>query len=285
MKGWAKVSIAAVSGVVLLAALYVFTREPRNDRPWSDEFARTASASAEQNGLVVLDNVRDFSYGDGTVRSRNWLTRVPLNPGDITRVWFVEEPFGSSDGIAHVFLSFEFRDGSAYSLSAEARTQHNEPFSIPRGMVNQYELAYSWGTERDFLSRRLAYLHHAVYMYPLRLSHKQAKAVFLAMVAQTNALSARPRFYNTLTDNCASSLARTIDSYAPGAVPYDIAWVLPGYSDAFLARIGYLAIPKPFGAQRAKYLLPADARSVAHAGDNAVLFSAFLRGLLPKPAE
>jgi hypothetical protein len=286
MKGWAKISIAVMGAAVLAAAAYVLTREPRNDREWSDEFARTASATAEQNGLIVLDNVRDFTYGDGKVRSRNWLMRVPLKPGEVSRVWYVEEPFGSSKAVAHVFLTFEFRDGSAYSLSAEARTQHNEPFSIPRGMLNQYELTYSWGTERDFLTRRLVYLHHPVYMYPLKLSPKQAKGVFLAMVAHTNALSARPRFYNTLTDNCASSLARTIDRYAPGAVPFDIAWILPGYSDAFLARVGYLAVAKPFAAQRAKYRLSAERPAIAtHAGDDAVSFSTFLRGFLPKPAQ
>jgi len=266
--------------------LYMVTRVPRNDRAWSEEFARTASAVVQPHGVVVLNNVRDFTYGEGKIRSRAWLAQVPLRPADVRRIWYVQEPFGSSKAVAHVFISFEFRDGSAYSVSAEARMQHGEHFSIPRGMLNQYELTYSWGTERDFLTRRILYLKHPVYMYPMKVTPKQAGAVFLAMVAKTNELAAEPRFYNTLTDNCASSLARTVDKFAPGAVPFDIAWVLPGYSDDFLARTGYLAVPGPFEQTRGKYQLAAARGGLAaHANDPPEMLSSFVRTILPKPVH
>lgn len=277
------VLVALAAFALAVCMVLVLGRQPSNDRPWSDELAKTASASFARDGTVVLKNVRDFTYGDTTTVSETWLAEVPLDPAKITRAWFVLEPFGWWKAVGHTYLTFEFKDGSAYSFSIEARRQKGQSYSALLGMFNRYELAYTWGTERDFLTRRVLYLGHPVYMYPVKISAKEAQAVFKALLTRTNDIAAHPRFYNTVTANCTNVLADIVNGIKPGAIPRDITWYLPGHSDHFLASIGYLAVPGDFETARESYRVSAHrGEMLKHAADPA--FGAFVKGLLPAPA-
>jgi hypothetical protein len=274
-------TLLKLAGLVLAAGIvFVLCRTPRNDRLWADEFARTATVSFVPDGPVVLKNVRDFRYGDHSIVTETWLADVRLDPAKITRAWFVLEPFGSWKAVGHTYLTFEFSDGRAFSFSIEARKEKDESYSAVLGALNQYELAYTWGTERDFLTRRILYLDHPVYMYPLTISAEQARAVFKALLVKTNELAAHPRFYNTLTANCTNLLAEIVNGIKPGAVPWSYTWYLPGHSDRFLTGVGYLAVPGDFDTQREKYNLSTRRRDIlAHGG--APAFTAYVRSLLP----
>lgn len=233
----------AIGALLLAVALFLgwyLPKEPSGELSWAPELAKTAEAGTD-GGLVYLNNVRDWTYGDGAVRSDAWIDETSaIDPRAITRVWFVFEPFASLPAAGHTYLTFELEDGRAYSFSVEARKEADESYSAFLGLFREYELAYTWGTERDFLTRRLAYLEHPVHMYPLSISREGAEALFLALVAETNELKASPRFYNTLTANCTNLLAEMANRAAPGSVPYDLAWNLPGFSEKFLARIGLI---------------------------------------------
>ena len=225
-------------GAVLLAVvLFFITREARNDREWVSELAET-TRTVEQEGVVTLYNVRDFIYQE-EVREQ-WIDEVVLDPNAISRVWFVLEPLNELNVVGHTFLTFEFTDGSAYSFSVEARKERGEKYSAFSGLFRAYELAYTWGTERDFVSRRVLQLDHAVYMYPLTLTQNESEILFTELAERTEEIALRPRFYNTLTANCTNVLARIVNDLESGRVPYDISWNLPGYSDRFLARIGLI---------------------------------------------
>ena len=246
-----------VFGVVALATVsltfLVAVREPRLDRTWDEEVQYTATAVFNEDGTATVNNVRDFTYGDSTVISTDWVSRVTIHPDDIVKVWFVLEPFSKWEAVGHTFLTFELTDGSAFSFSVEARREKGETYSALRGLFNEYELAYSWGTERDFVTRRLLYLKNSVRMYPLTINESQARGLFIGLLKKTNEIAKKPRFYNTLTANCTNILAQIVNDIQPKTIPLDISWYLPGYSDRFLMRIGLIQTDKTIENAREAY--------------------------------
>ena len=208
------------------------------EQKWDEEVAHIASTSVDQHGRVVIKNVRDFSYGDRAVVSTDWIPEVTINPGDVVRVWFVLGLFSRWHPIAHTFLTFECADGSAYSFSIEGRKKEGERYSIWRGLWSGYELAYTWGTERDFITRRVLYLDYPVRMYPVVLDAAGARGLFMTLVRETDEVNKAHRFYNVLTANCTNLLAKTANEMKPGEIPYDLSWNFPGFSDRFLMKIG-----------------------------------------------
>lgn len=275
-----------VFGVILIAiALGVFfllMREPRADRVWDTEVAHTTTASFNEDGTVTLTHVRDFTYGDTTVVSTDWISAVTINPNDVTAVWFVLEPFPYWEAAGHTFLTFELEDGSAYSFSVEARREVGEGYSALKGLFREYELAYTWGTERDFVTRRLLYLDHTVRMYPLALHQEQAERLFVGLLQETNSIAERPRFYNTLTANCTNVLAQIANNIKPGTIPWDISWHLPGYSDRFLIEIGFIETGESVEVVQNEYDLTKNRDSILDIADAPPLeFSKELRNYLP----
>ncbi len=120
--------------------------------------------------------------------------------------------------------------------------QVGQEYSAWRGAFRAYELAYQWGTERDFVTRRLLYLKHPLRLYPSTIDAATAQALFRDLAQETNALAEQPRFYNTLTLNCTNVLAFIINRHAPHTLPPDITWFLPGRSDEYLMRQGFIAL-------------------------------------------
>lgn len=220
--------------LILLGVWQHFTQAPQNDRAWTEEHARITTAEVSDR-TVTLRNVRDWTYDASGPLSREWLD-VTVDPTKITRVWFVIEPFGGWKAVGHTFLTFEFADGMTLAFSIEARREADETYSAFDGMLRRYELSYQWGTERDFIARRLVHLNHEVRMYPLTLPEGAPEALFHSLIEETNELAEEPRFYNTLMANCTNLLASIVNEHYPGTLPYHYAFVLTGYSDTYLMR-------------------------------------------------
>ena len=137
--------------------------------------------------------------------------------------------------------TFEFVDGNNLSFSIEARKEEGEAYSALKGLFREYELAYTWGTERDFLTRRLLYLGNDVRMYPLELEADVVQKLFVNFVQETQSVTEKPRFYNTLTQNCTNALAHGVNELFPNSLNYDVSWNFPGSSDIFLMEEGLIA--------------------------------------------
>ncbi len=232
--------VGAVATIVLALLAALLARRPSAKRQWAAEFRQTATATFREDGAIALRNVRDWTYADGAIHSRAWRD-VTVDPGSITGASFFIEPFAAWTAVGHAFLSFEFRDGAALSFSVEARRQVDQPYSAVRGAFRAFELAYQWGTERDFVTRRVLYLKHPLRRYPLTIDAATAQALFRDLAQETNSLAQRPRFYNTLTANCTNVLAYIVNRRAPHTLPPDLSWYLPGYSDEYLMRQGFIA--------------------------------------------
>jgi hypothetical protein len=233
-----------VVGILVLAVLggltYAYTRTPRNDGIWSpgQEFLATTTTNAD--GTITISHVRDWTYNGTQVASTTWET-ITVDPSKIARVWFITEPFTANPLVGHTYLTFEFSNSPPLSFSIESRNKLGEKYSATLGVFPHYELIYMWGTERDYLSRRLEYLNHTVRMYPLVIPNETSRLLLTKFATDTNALAAHPRFYNTLTANCTNELARIANTVAPDALPYDISWNLTGIADLYLMDKGFIS--------------------------------------------
>jgi hypothetical protein len=233
-----------IAGILLtLAAIGLwqfFSMTPSADNAWVEDQAKTVTAEVKGD-TITLRNVRDWTYDTSGPLTKDW-TDVTVDAKEVARVWFIIVPISDWKAIGHTFLSFEFTDGSTLAFSIEARREDGEDYQPFMGAFRSYELGYLWGTERDFIARRMVYQDHPLRMYPLVLPEGGEEALLRALVEETNELATAPRFYNTLTANCTNLLANIINERYPKTLPSHYSWVLTGYSDTYLMREGFIEI-------------------------------------------
>jgi Domain of unknown function (DUF4105) len=240
-------------GLVTVAGLLVTLRRPSNDRMWKEDQARIAQVRQGDN-LAHIQNVRNIRYGaPGTSYEVVWENRT-YDLSKVKRLWFIVEPFHPTiKAIAHTFISFEFED-DFLSLSVEARKEHDEEYSIVKGMMGSFELMYCLGDERDYILRRSVYSEHDLYMYPLITPPHEVRAILEHVFTTVNGLVERPRFYNSVRDNCTSALRDIANTVRPGSfAPFILAQVLPGLSDEVLYKKGWIDTTVPFEKLRETY--------------------------------
>jgi len=238
-----RLALTATLSVLLWLTYVAFLLQPSNQRDW--EFGvETLPQITIDAGSVLVRNVRDFRYTAQGTRSSNYVDRA-FEVGRIERVWFVEEPFTIAPftgfkGTAHTYFVFDFQGQSPLAISVEARREKGETYDSVRGLFNQYELIYIWGTEEDLTVRRAVLEKNRLYMYPLTISIESARELFLQLAQSSQQLEAHPRFYNSLTSNCTNELAKAANKVKPGAIPPNRALVFPGYSNEVLYQLGFL---------------------------------------------
>lgn len=275
-----------IGALLLIAALFiafVSLRTPSNDRNWTPDVMYAATTSLSTDGIATISYLRDFSYEEAPTRTEKWLPNAQIDTNKIVRTWFLVEPFSLFSLVGHTYLTFEMEDGSAYSFSVEARFEKGEIYSWVHGVANKFEIVYLWGTERDFLMRRLVYFGETVRMYPLTLDRAQSQRLFISLLHDSNEMAKKPRFYNTLTANCTNVLARLANDAKAGSVPYGLAWNLPGLSDGFMKKIGYIADTGSLEEMKGAHDLTPKVEEIRTFGkDTDAGFGKKLRALLPE---
>lgn len=240
-------------GLVTVAGLLLSLPKPSNDRPWKEDQARLARVRLEGD-LAHIENVRNIRYGaPGTPYKTVWENRT-YDLSKVKRLWFIVEPFHPTiKAIAHTFISFEFED-DFLSLSVEARKEHDEEYSIIKGMIGSFELVYCLGDERDHILRRSVYSEHQLYVYPLITPPHEARAILEHVFSIINGLVEKPKFYNSVRDNCTSALRDLANVVQPGSFPpFILAQVLPGLSDKVLYEKGWIDTTVLFEKLRETY--------------------------------
>ena len=260
-------------------------KTPSNDRTWDPDMAALSRATWQGDELQ-LSNVRDTTYGDPGSLYKPAFTDRSYDLAKLTRLWFIIESFSALQAIAHTFFSFEFADGEVLAVSVEARRERGETYSIVKGLQREFELMYLFGTERDFVLRRTHYLDHDVYLYPLKLPPAKVRALLLDVLEEANRLAERPRFYNSVTDNCTTNLFEHLNGVVPGAFPTLLpAKVLPGWSDKALYRRGFVDTTLPLKALRERYNVKAAAERYRDRSDFSTLIRSGLPPVTSQPGE
>ena len=240
------VILAIVVVAVLLAILQLDFKEPRANRDWEPEFANLTTFEDLGGGRWRLNNLRYWTWNKSGSQDKIWGARI-VDENAVTALWYYVQPFGGWDGIAHTFLVFELSgeggEADYIGVSVEARRQIGEVYSALSGLFRAYELTYLWASEKDLLTRRAVYMPDELYGYRLNVPPQTARAALRHFIARTNDLAARPRFYNTLFSNCTNELAKTVNGGSDEFIPYHYSFVLTGFADRYLHRLGYLGEP------------------------------------------
>ena len=258
--------------LTVAAAVGVMRREPSNVRDWAPEQARLATARFDGD-RVTVSNVRSAVYRSATDFDVHWETRA-YDLADVDSAWFIVVPFADWRGPAHTFVSFGFADGRYLAVSPEVRKQRGEAYSAVRGMLRAYELMVVVGDERDLIGLRALHRRDDVFLYRMRATPAQARALLESLLRRANALAASPAFYNTLRANCTTTIIDEIEALAPGTVPWSWRLGLPGYSDDLAFDLGLIDTDLPRERYRAAHRINDLAAAAAASPD----FPARLRG-------
>jgi hypothetical protein len=231
------------------------SRTPSNDRDWVVDQSVLPLAEIH-DGSVTIRNIRNFRYASTTEFTPAWYDRT-FDLDDVVSVDFIVEPFGTV-GAAHTFLSFGLANGERIAFSAEIRREKGEEFDPLKGVLNRYEIMYVVADERDVVLLRVIHRKHAVYAYPTTATAGQARALLLGMLERINALAREPEFYNTVTNNCAVTIARHVNALHGRRVPWNWRLLFPAESDAYAYELGFIDPALPLAEARLKYRLPED---------------------------
>lgn len=242
---------------------------PRQDRAWAPDVAHIVKGDI-QGDQILLENIRVFRWQDAHTAQEAWTSRkIDLNrlvgADMVTSVW-------SNPKIAHLLVSFRFQDEAPLTFSIEIRRELGEEFSAIGGFFRQFELSLIAADEADILHLRAVARGEEVRLYPLDVSNAQLREVFLAFVALGNDLNVAPRWYNTLTANCASAVWNLVRVLIPG-LPIDISLVLPGLLPEYLNKFDALAGEGSLAAKRERALISPRAREMPEGAD----FSQWIR--------
>lgn len=227
------VSLVLLGLFFIGASIWFFTLTPSNTRQWQSDVA-VLSYVTVQNNLVTVHNIRNYDYhseNDYTVRYYDKTFDLQAFEGvDIIASYWM------GPKIAHVFLSFAFKDGNHLAISIETRKEKGEEYSTLQGFFRQYELYYVVADERDVIRLRTNYRQNPperVYLYRLKGSVENGRRLFLEYAHQINSLYRKPEFYNTLTTNCTTNIwANSLVNSTH--LPFDWKILVSGYVPEYL---------------------------------------------------
>ena len=271
----------AVAALAIFTVLVIlFLRIPAsNDRNWQPDVSVRPHATVNGD-LVTIHGVRNFDYRSESDFTPRWEDRTydlrKLDSADIIAVYW------SGKAVAHIMVSFGFQDQDYLAVSIETRKEKGESYSTLAGFFRRYELYYVVADERDVIRVRTTYRQpqEDVYIYRTRAPQRNIRRSFLDYLQAMNDMCVHPRFYNTLTTNCTTTILMHT-RMNPESPPMSWKILLSGYLPDYLYELGRIDTAKPFADL--EKLSRVNERAQAADKDDAS-FSQRLRQGLPKPA-
>ena len=126
--------------------------------------------------------------------------------------------------------------------------------------------------ERDLVGLRTNYRGEQVYLYRLRATPAQARALLVDYLDEVNSLADHPEWYNALTQNCTTTI-RGHTQHIGAAGSLDWRMLANGHLDELLYERGQIDTSLPF----ADLKLRSNITDKAKAADDSPDFSAKIR--------
>lgn len=276
--------IAASSQGHLAAALAVYALahgmllvwwarlRPSSNRDWADDVSQTVEGTIEGN-RVTLDKVRDFVW-----RKDDYIERWVPRTYDLAQLDSLDMivSYWSRPSIAHMLISFGFGAERYVVFSVEIRRQKHQSFSEIGGFFKEFELVIVAAEERDIVRLRTNIRREQTYLFRLRFRPEVMRALFLAYVAEANALAREPRFYHTIRSNCTTELYSMLKRIL-SRLPFSYRVLLSGYMPEYFYRIRRLDNRYPLERLRALGYISERGRLA----DESPTFSADIRRGIP----
>lgn len=230
--------------IFIILSIFTLAKKPSLDRNWTED-ARILPDITLTDSIVTVKNLRDWRYTQGEVVSKEYYEET-FDLNKIEKAYFLLNPFGKWEGVGHTFFLFEFSDGKTVSISVEARRPEGVPYKAVKGLFNNYEMWYAWGSGADLFSRRAVYHNEDLYMYPLDITSRTVRGLFVDLAQTTEGLETQAEFYNTITSNCTNVLADSANRVNKGSIPWTFARIFTGYADNKLYDLKLIPHDKPF---------------------------------------
>jgi hypothetical protein len=269
-----RIVLGILSLIALAVVLIRVVRRPSSDRQWHAHQSLAPDVKV-RGDLVEIRNVRDFIHRSETDFDVHYADRT-YDLRELDAADYVVSRFGGVPGLAHAFLTFRFGD-DYLSISVEARKEKRESYSPIRGVLNEYELLYVIGSERDLIGLRTHVWKEEVILYPIRAAPADLRRLFVDMIERANEVSHKPEFYNTVTNSCSSNIVRHVNKIEPGRIGFDLRTVMPGFSDRTAYELGLIDTSEPLERVRERFRIDRAAAGVP-LDDN---FSQAIRRHLP----
>lgn len=222
--------------VFVVLALYLCLKNPSLDRNWNTDQKILPEVSFSGN-VASIKNIRNFDYKTTSDYIVNYYDR-DYNLDEIESLYYIIEPFSDYDWPAHTMLSFGFSNGDYITISAEIRKEVGESFSAFWWLMKEYEMVYMIWDENDLVKLRANYRKDEVIMYPIKTSQEKIKSLFVSMLNRANELWKTPEFYNTITNNCTTSILKHTNALRKENNDSQISWsieaLLPSHSDKII---------------------------------------------------
>jgi Domain of unknown function (DUF4105) len=246
---------------------------PSNDYIWADDVAQMTSGTVD-GARITLHNVRNFDWRSDSDYTQRWETRQY----DLDKLRSVDMimSYWSGAAIAHMLVSFGFDNADYVVFSVEIRRRRGDDFSEIGGFFKEFELSIIAADERDVIRVRTNVRGEDDYLYRIQMPVSAMRSLFVAYIDEANNLVQTPRFYNTVTANCAT-LAYHMMKHIVGYLPWNYSLLLTGYLPEYVYRIGGLTSGYSFEELRALGRITERAK----AADRSQSFSTDIRRGIP----
>jgi len=241
--GWIIFAIAAV-----ITAIWYQSIVPSHQRIWATDVAQTLKARVTGD-TVSLSNVRNFKWRDERTAFESWESR-DYDLSKLASVDMVTSVWDNPD-IAHLMVSFGFEDGEQIVFSVETRKEAHENFSALGGFFRQFEMVLVAATEEDIIKLRTNFRKEDVRLYSIALNPQQRRDLFMSYVELAQDLEREPRFYNTLTANCTTTVYKLAQIVKPG-MRADWKILLSGHLPSFVDNLGGFSEDMPIHERMSK---------------------------------
>ncbi|NLC30974.1 MAG: DUF4105 domain-containing protein [Candidatus Moranbacteria bacterium] len=246
----------AVTVLILVVVFWLLFQRPNHNRLWEEGQEKMPRIEIEKEKMKVF-NYRDFDWSDdGKAEVKYFDKEFDLNNLEGTDV--IISHFSDFEGLAHIFLSFRFKEGENLVVSVETRREADEEFSPWLGLLRRFEIIYVAGSERDIIGVRTDIRRERVYVYPTVADKKKSQELLVLIAKDINYIYANPTFYNTLFNNCINSITRRVEDISEIKFPLSYKTFLPGFMDEVLYDIKLIPNDKSFQKTKQFYLVNND---------------------------